>query len=209
MSRDEKSLLTRAVQMPWLATTGVRRLLSVPYLRLAFAVHGVAWGRRWRVFGMPVLQRHRESRIDIGDGVYLRSWSRSNPLMPNHRVVLSTRRAGAVIQIGADCGFTGTTIVADQRVQIGDRVQVGANATIVDTDFHPLTPEDRRADMYAGDSAPVTIGDDVFIGMQSIVLKGVTVGAGSVIGAGSVVASDVPPRSVVAGNPARVVRTLA
>ena len=58
----------------------------------------------------------------------------------------------------------------------------------------------------AADTAPVTIEDDVFIGMNALVLKGVTIGAGSVVAAGCVVARDVPPRSVVVGNPARVVR---
>jgi acetyltransferase-like isoleucine patch superfamily enzyme len=52
------------------------------------------------------------------------------------------------------------------------------------------------------------IGDDVFVGMEALVLKGVTIGDGAVVGAGAVVTQDVPPRAVVAGNPAQVVRAL-
>jgi acetyltransferase-like isoleucine patch superfamily enzyme len=89
-----------------------------------------------------------------------------------------------------------------------DRVQVGANSTIVDTDFHPLTPAGRARDFLAGAHAPIVIEDDVFIGMQSLILKGVTIGRGSVVGAGSVVTRDVPAGVVVAGNPATVVKEL-
>lgn len=200
--------MARALKMPWLVSNELKRLIALPYIRLAFTLHGISWGRRWRIFGMPIIQRHRDSRIELGDGICLRSWGRSNPLAPYQPMVLSTRQATALIEIGNDCGFTGTTIVADQKIQIGDRVQVGANAVIVDTDFHPLTSEARQEDMHAGASASVTIEDDVFVGMRSIILKGVKIGVGSVVGAGSVVSRDVPPRTVVAGNPATAVRSL-
>ncbi len=74
--------------------------------------------------------------------------------------------------------------------------------------FHPLTPEGRARDFLAGAHAPIVIEDDVFIGMNSLILKGVTIGRGSVVGAGSVVTRDVPAGVVVAGNPATVVRRL-
>jgi len=113
-----------------------------------------------------------------------------------------------VIEVGTDCGFTGTTLVAADRVTIGDRVLAGRKASLVDTDFHPLTPEGRAEDINAGDAAPITVEDDVFLGTEALVLKGVTVGEGAVVGAGAVVTQDVPLRTVVAGNPAQGVRTL-
>lgn len=194
--------------MPWQATNELRRLLALPYIRLMFAVHGVAWGRRWRILGMPIIQRHRRSTITLGDGVTLRSWRFSNPLAPNHSVVLATRTAQARIQIGDDCGFTGGAIVAAERIQIGCRVLVGANCTITDTDFHPLEAAARQQDILAGAHRPVVIEDDVFIGMNCLILKGVTLGRGSVVGAGSVVTKDVPAGVIVAGNPARVIRPI-
>lgn len=198
----------RAFDTPWLATSELRRLLVLPYIRLMFAVHGVPWGRGWRILGMPIIQRHRGSQITIGSGLIMRSWESSNPLAPNHRVVLATRMANAVIEIGANCGFTGTTIVAAERIVLGDNVQIGANCTIVDTDFHPLTPEARERDFLAGAHRPVLIKDNVFIGMHALILKGVTIGEGSVVGAGSVVTRDVPRGVVVVGNPAQVVKSL-
>jgi len=194
--------------MPWVGALEMRRLLAWPVIRLQFAWHGVAWGRDWRIFGRPILQRHRGSQINVGDGLSLRSWPRSNPLAPTAPVVLSTRRADAELTIGDDCGFTGTTLVAADRVVIGDRVLVGGNASIVDFDFHPLTPEARAENINAGTAAPIVIEDDVFVGVDALILKGVTVGEGAVVGAGSVVTQDVSPRTVVAGNPATVVRTL-
>lgn len=194
-----------ALATPWKVGNELRRISAVPWVRLAFLAHGVRWGRRWRIFGMPTLQLHRGSTLRLGDGLELRSWPSSNPLAPNHPVVFATRSADAIIRVGDDCGLTGATLVAAQRIELGRGVLVGANATIVDTDFHPLDPARRRANIDAGASAAVYIEDDVFIGMNAIILKGVRLGAGCVVGAGSVVTNDVAPGAVVAGNPAQVI----
>ena len=133
---------------------------------------------------------------------------KTRPLVPHHPVVFATRRADSVIRVGDGCGFSGTTFVAADHIEVGDRVQIGSNASVVDTDFHPLRPDERMRNFNAGATAPIVIEDDVFVGMDSLILKGVTIGEGSVVGGGSVVSQDVPPRSVVAGNPATVVRDL-
>ena len=199
---------SKVCNMPWTVGLDLRRRFAWPLVRAQFAWHGIDWGTRWKMFGRPIIQRHRGSRIALGDGLTLRSWPRSNPLAPTAPVVLSTRRADAVLEVGDDCGFTGTTFVAADRITIGDRVLVGGNASIVDFDFHPLTPEGRAENINAGAAAPIVIEDDVFVGMEALILKGVTIGEGAVVGAGSVVTQDVPPRTVVAGNPAQVVREL-
>lgn len=194
---------------PTAAWVELRRRLALPWMRLGFALHGVSWPQEGLIFGMPRIQKYRGSRIVLGRGVSLRSWPASNPLTPLHPVALATRGPDAVISIGDFSGLTGTTIVAAERVEIGERVQVGANVTIVDTDFHPLAAQERQADMQAGEHRAVVIEDDVFIGMHCLILKGVRVGRGSVIGAGSVVTGEIPPGVIAAGNPARVVRSLA
>ena len=195
--------LRQARAMPWKAGNEIRRLLMLPLV--CWALRGLEVGIGWRCYGMPIIQRHRRSVIRIGRRMNLRSSARSNPLGPNHPVIISTRRPGARLTIGDDFGMTGGSLVCDERITIGDRVWVGANAIIADTDFHPLDPVRRRENPLAAETAPVVIGDDVFIGMNALILKGVTVGAGAVVGAGSVVARDVPPGAVAAGNPARVV----
>ncbi len=190
---------------PWKISNGIGRWLAFPGSRLLFFINGIRWGQDWRFYGVPIIQKHRHSRICIGPGLQLRSSVRSNPLGPNRPVILCTWQAGAVLEIGSNFGITGGSIVAAERITIGDRVSVGANSAIIDTDFHPLDPEIRRAAPQHARTAPVVIEDDVFIGMNCLVLKGVTLGQGCVVGAGSVVTVDIPPGMVAAGNPARVV----
>jgi acetyltransferase-like isoleucine patch superfamily enzyme len=91
-------------------------------------------------------------------------------------------------------------------ITVGDNVVVGANTAIVDADFHPM--EASRRGWTDGATAPVVIEDDVFIGMNCLILKSVVIGRGSVVGAGSVVTRDIPPGVIGAGNPARVIRSL-
>lgn len=200
--------LRMALDTPWKVRLEVRRLLSWPVARLIFALAGVRWGRGWKFYGVPILQKHRRSTLAIGDDLALRSIPHSNALCPFHPVILSTRRPGARLVIGRGFGMTGGTICAEESITIGDDVWVGGNCTITDTDFHPLILEERMARPLDGATAPVVIEDGVFIWMQSLVLKGVRLGARCVIGAGSVVTRDVPPCVIAAGNPARVIGTL-
>ncbi len=98
--------------------------------------------------------------------------------------------------------------MAAKRIEIGNRVLLGANVTITDTDFHPLDAHERVTNPVAGKNKPVKIEDDVFVGMNTVILKGVIIGRGAVIGANSVVTADVPAEVVAAGNPARVIRSV-
>lgn len=117
-----------------------------------------------------------------------------------HEVGLHLRAPGAVIEIGADsfCNYR-TELIAHERVTVGSGTLLAWDVQVVDSDSHALGD--------APTTAPVTIGDGVWIGARATVLKGVTVGDGAVVAAGAVVTADVPPAALVAGNPARVVRT--
>jgi acetyltransferase-like isoleucine patch superfamily enzyme len=128
-------------------------------------------------------------------------------------------RRDAVLSLG-DRTFVGSsTIVIASRVEIGDDVLIAWGCTIVDHDSHAMRFSDRKDDAsnwYHGkkdwshvEIKPVTIGNKVWIGLNAIVLKGVTIGEGSVIAAGTVVTHDVPPYVLVAGNPGRVIRELS
>ena len=191
---------------PWKVINEFRRYLLLPIVRLYFAWYGVAWQSGWRIFGWPLIQRHRGSEIVIGKNLQMRNWFSSSPLGVNHRCILATWSAAAIIEIGDSVGLTGTTICAEQAVTIGDRVRVGANSSIVDTDFHPLGAAERSINPRAGRSERVVIEDDVFVGMNVLVLKGSHIGRGSVVGAGSVVAGRIPSGVVAAGNPVRILR---
>jgi acetyltransferase-like isoleucine patch superfamily enzyme len=208
LARPPQGRISTALDTPWKIGIELRRFLAYPSARLAFLVNGIAWGEGWRVYGAPIIQRHRRSQVQIGAQLGLRSFVSSNPLGPYHPVILCTWLAGAVLEIGDEFAMTGGSICAAERIAIGNRVAVGANTTIVDTDFHPLDPIDRQVDSAVGKTAPIAIEDDVFIGMNCLILKGVTIGRGSVVGAGSVVTRDVPPGTIAAGNPARLLRRL-
>jgi acetyltransferase-like isoleucine patch superfamily enzyme len=124
-------------------------------------------------------------------------------------------KEGRVV-IGNYCYFTNAVLLCELELRIGNYVMIGWNATIADTDFHPLDPAARIADAVAcsplGNGRPrppiprkpVVIEDDVCIGPNAVILKGVRIGAGSWIEAGSLVTRDVPPRSRVLGNPAQI-----
>lgn len=100
---------------------------------------------------------------------------------------------------------TGCLLNVDARIVIGDDVAVGQQAMIL-TSTHQVGAAERRAG--ENEVRPVTIGDGVWLGARSIIMPGVTVGAGAIVGAGAVVTRDVPPDTVVAGVPARVLREL-
>jgi acetyltransferase-like isoleucine patch superfamily enzyme len=125
------------------------------------------------------------------------------------------------IQIG-DWSYVGqgSRIWSRERVRIGSYVLISHGVDIHDTDGHPLDWEQRRQDIHrilgrqkkVGEreiaSSPVVIEDDVWIGAKATVLKGITIGQGAVVGAGAVVTKNVAPFTLVAGNPARVIREL-
>ena len=109
---------------------------------------------------------------------------------------------GAVLSIGKGTYLNrNTVVVCHERVEIGAGCLVSWDVVIMDTNEHDW-PGLARVD------APVVIGDKVWIGCRAMILKGVTIGTGAVVAAGSIVTHDVPPRTLVAGQPARVVRQL-
>lgn len=161
-------------------------------------------------YGVPIISVVQGSSIEIGERCVVCSDSRMTDLGVNHPVVMRTLRPGASIKIGKDTGISGGAICAAVQVKIGNECLIGANVIISDTDFHPINPLGRRYNenpLEIG-AASVEIEDNVFVGTGAIILKGIKVGKNSVIGAGSVVTKNVPPDSIVAGNPARVLRKI-
>jgi acetyltransferase-like isoleucine patch superfamily enzyme len=117
--------------------------------------------------------------------------------------------------------LNGVMIMAEERIEIGRHVLISWNVGIADSDFHPISAAQRRQDTMAlapylkdapprpaSRSVPVKICDNAWIGMNAVILKGVTIGENSIVGAGAVVSKSVPPNVIVAGNPAVIVREL-
>ena len=157
--------------------------------------------------GLPLVSLFQGSQIRIGGGSHLCSRSFGTALGITHPLVLRTLTSEAKILIGERVGISGGSICSAKEIQIGSGCLIGADVLIADTDFHPLRPSERHDSQKAfAEAKPVQIMDNVFIGARVIVLKGVTIGIGSVIGAGSVVTQDIPAGCIAAGNPCRVIR---
>ncbi len=180
-------------------------------MRLKAALFGVRLGGGCECCGTIILQRWPGSRIELGRGVGIISSSRRCTSATIHAPTrLRTFAGSAAILIGDGVTMNGTAITARSRtIRIGKGTMIGPNCVITDSDFHaPWPPETRLTTPACERDRDVTIGDDVWLGMRCIVLKGVTIGDGAIVAAGSVVTRDVPPATIVAGTPARVVRQL-
>ena len=177
-------------------------LLMKPRDAVYCRLKGVRWHPTWRFNGLPLLRKRRGGAIKIGTHFVANSAFASNSLGVFQRCVISAG-AGACVNIGNHVGISGATIHAAERIY----VMIGSGVLITDTDAHPLLPEVRRCG-GRGATKPIVIEDDVFIGARAIILKGVTLGRGSVVGAGAVVTKDVAAGSIVAGNPATIVGTI-
>jgi acetyltransferase-like isoleucine patch superfamily enzyme len=120
----------------------------------------------------------------------------------------AARAEHPLLEIG-DHSYVGyqVTIAIGTKVSIGRHVLIANRVFLCSDDGHPLDPQARRTEPGTG-KGTIEIGDDVWIGDGAIVLKDLRIGDGAVVAAGSVVTDDVPPYSVVAGNPARIVKEL-
>jgi acetyltransferase-like isoleucine patch superfamily enzyme len=157
-------------------------------------------------FGKTYLQVHPSGNLTCGDNSVFRSSEQSNSIGVKQRCFLSVGR-NARLSIGDNCGFSGSVINAMHSISIGSRVMLGANVTIADSDRHPINAKERAAG-DGGVCAPVVIGDDVWVGMNTVILKGSIIGNNVVIGANSLVSGQIPDNCIAVGSPARVVKML-
>lgn len=182
---------------------------AVKLIRLrAFKTHAVI-GNRFQVdvHSVCINQTGRKDAICIGDNCCIRG------------------RLAAIgdgqIRIGNNCYIGGGSLLgATESVILGDYVMIAPDVRIMDNNNHPIEPHLREEMCKSGDyfgplwswscaaHAPVIIGNNVWIGEYSTILKGVQIGEGSVVACHSVVTKDVPACTMVAGNPARVVKHL-
>ena len=167
--------------------------------RLTARWWGVTLGRDCSFFGRARFFRHPRSNIIIGDGCQFRSSSASNFIGVNHPCILATLDEEAQLNIGANCGFSGTSIGCALDIKLYERVRCGANTLITDSDWH-------TDDIRIGDNKPVVIESNVWLGVNVLVLKGVTIGENTIVAAGSVVTKSLPPKVFAGGTPAKVLR---
>src|SRR3982750_4064579 len=139
---------------------------------------GVKLGRHANFDGKCHFKRFPKSTIRIGDNCEFLSRPNSNLIGINRPCMISTLTETACLEVGNNCGLSGTVIGAFTKIKIGNNVRCGANTLITDSDWHLDDPR-------VGNAMPVIIGDNVWLGLNVGVFKGGGIGENSVIGAQS------------------------
>ena len=168
--------------------------------KIKFQLWGVTFGEGLRVIGKTIVFREPKSTIQIGNRCVINSSSKLNFRGINHPCVIQTGTPYAKIKIGNHVEMSGVSIVSNHSIQIGNHVLMGANCQIGDRDGH--------SNKYQSSPKPIIIEDDVWLGMNVTVLKGVTIGEHSIIGANSVVTKEIPANCIAAGNPCTVIKQI-
>lgn len=152
---------------------------------------------------MPDLRLAKGSRLILHEDVTLTSNGRHNPLLL-HPVMLRTLTPQAVIEFMPHSGITGSTIVCANRVTIGEYTVIGANTLIYDSFGHTYSEENGWSSPRALTGNPISIGKKCFIGVNCIVMGGVTIGDNCLVSAGTVVTADIPAGHKAFGNPMQI-----
>lgn len=160
--------------------------------------------------GLPIIYKHPNARIIIGKKVTLLSDSHYNNAGINHPVILSACTEGAVIELKEGSGMSGTSIVATKKVVIGEYTLLGVNTNVYDTDFHSMDSKVRQnqTSILDAECSPVVLENNVWIGGNTTILKGVTIKEGSVVSAHSLVNKNVDSFELYGGVPAKFIRKI-
>lgn len=184
-----------------------KKIFSTATMKLSLKWWGVTYGEKCHFFGKTFLKIHPSATASIGNNCIFRSSFESNTIGLKQYCYLSASR-NASLKIGNNCGLSGAVISAQHSIIIGNRVMLGANVTITDSDRHPLNAK-LRAQGVGGKAKEVIIGDDVWLGMNVVILKGVSIGKNSIIAANSIVTSNIPEGIIAGGVPAKQISRIS
>ena len=171
------------------------------------------WKYRKQIWfrGVPVIYAFKDSSIYFnnvgGKKINIFSHPLSNMIgLPQRCIIVA--KYGGKIEINEGVCMSGCTIYAMDSITIGRNTDIGSGCKIIDNDFHPLPYSQRYPEEQLDKvkKRPITVGEGCFIGANSIILKGTTLGNNVVVGAGSVVSGTFPDNVIIAGNPARVIK---
>lgn len=169
--------------------------------------NGFTAGNGLKIKGKPVVEISKGASIILGQNVTLNSRNYSYHASMHSPVKLMADRKEAVIEIGRNTRVNGACLHAYNRIQIGENCLIAANVQIIDANGHELSFDNVVNRINTSSCGkPIVIEDNVWIGLNAVILPGVKVGRGSVIGANTVVSTDVPPMVIFSGNPGRVVK---
>ncbi|MRS65529.1 acyltransferase [Larkinella terrae] len=173
-----------------------------------FRYPNVNIGSNVSIYGKIIFRVDKTAQVTIGNNVIFRSSTRSNFAGICKYTSIFVGK-NATLTIGDFSGFSGVSIYCSKEISIGSYCILGVNSNVWDTDFHPLDYKLRRTQLDGAGQSPIRIENDVFVGGNSTLLKGVTIGSRSIIGTSSVVTKSIPADQIWAGNPARYIRQVA
>ena len=176
---------------------------------IIFYANGIQFST-FKSHGIPKINVGIGGKCSIQSGFKMNNRESSNPIGRFHACSLIVGKEGELL-IGKNVGMSATAVVCHDKIVIGNNVNIGGNVAIYDTDFHSLNPNDRlnrEEDIKQTKTKPIKIGNNVFIGAHSTILKGVSIGDNAVIGACSLVSKDIPSNEVWAGNPAKFIKLI-
>jgi acetyltransferase-like isoleucine patch superfamily enzyme len=176
-----------------------------PFNYLLLKLNKVKFGS-FKIFGLLVVSNKGE--LTIGDNVRINTHRYANVIGGDTRTSMVVKK-GAVMVIGNNVSISNAAFFCSSGITLEDHVMIGGSCKIWDSDFHPIDPVVRKnTPNLHYNTKPIHIKQSAFVGGNSIVLKGVTIGRNSVVAAGSVVVKDIPDNEIWGGNPARFIKKL-
>ena len=163
-------------------------------------------GKNYKIWSSFNILVDGRGKILIGDDFHAVNSAKRSYLTLFTKCKLTSIHGGKII-IGNNVGINGTVIVAKKQIKIGDNTIIAPNTFIIDHDGHEINNLVSRINSK-DEAREIDIGKNVWIGLNSIILKGVKIGDNSIVGAGSVVTSNCDSNSIYAGNPARKIRDI-
>jgi len=175
--------------------------------KITFFIYGIECGKRIKVRGNLYIQMNNSGSLKVESDVRINSSFGSNPIASACKTSFCIR--GGRMRIGERSGISNSFFVCTKEIIIGKDVMIGSGCQFFDNDFHSLISKYRvgeeRNDSLVNKKS-IIVEDKVFIGSNSIILKGSRIGEGAIVGAGSVVCGTIPAYEIWAGNPAKFIR---
>lgn len=176
--------------------------------KIHLCLNEAKYGKRLRCFNStPLLQINRYGYLQLGNNVTFNSYTDHSWYSQCKLLVMKN----AKLTIGNHSGMNGVMVYCSKKVTIGNNVKIGGGTRISDSNHHSLdylVRRDANKDSKNASTAPVEIGNDVFIGANCYIGKGVTIGDRAIVAAGSVVVKSIPADEIWGGNPAKFIKHL-
>ena len=180
--------------------------MSNLYCNFIFVGNGVSY-KKFKCNGYPYIHVSLDAKFTVGNNFVMNNGANFSDSGINGKCRIEVRD-NAILKLGNNVGLSDVTITCHEKILIGNNVIIGVGTQIRDTDNHSLNPFDRLngLDWKNKKTQPIKIGDNVFIGTNTIILKGVEIGDNCIIAAGSVVTKSIPENEIWGGNPAKFLK---